>query len=561
MTSLGWGLTIKLAALALSTFFHVQEIGVRKSTITAFAVSLMLALGWSTWAMGAGPAGQPGQAGAAAGAGLGAGPGASLGPGALEGTVEADKYILGPGDVLEIGFWGDVTRTEEIVVNPDGDALVPPVGPLRLTGLTLSEARKLVTEKLAPYYRPNSMSVSLIGLRTFQVHVAGAVVDAGAYQVNAVTRVYQAVAFAGGLAGAASDRNIRLIRGEDTLRVDLTRYILLGDNAMNPFLNDGDVVYVPPRLESVRVFGSVYRPAAYEFTAGETLASLLELAGGFRPEAVTDSLVIARFREDDPTATETVVISADPGSMGAFVVRAGDRVFVRSVPDFHRDAEATILGEVTHPGVYVIDEGVETLSGLLERAGGLTEQASLAEARMVRGLYASRKFPIEAEMDSASYVERELPEKEVALIQTLVREPKGAVSLDFEDLYLREGKRVDPPLYDGDVIQIPKASRMVRVSGQVKDPGLVPFLAGQGASYYINLAGGKAPGADGGGVRVVTALNGQMMKPSGADIRPGDIVWVPRKKDVSTWSTVKDVLQALASVATIYIVIDQISTK
>jgi polysaccharide export outer membrane protein len=484
-----------------------------------------------------------------------------FGAGPLEGTVDPGQYVLGPGDVLSIGFWGDVGRSERVVVNPDGDALVQPVGPLRVTGMTLADARKLITDTLAPYYRPGILSVSLVAIRSFQVHVVGMVMKPGALEANAVTRVSQAIGLAGGLAENASDRNIRLMRQGDTLRVDLTRYLLLGDNSINPFLNDGDVVYVPPRYESVQVFGSVYRQGPYEFTEGETLRGLLELAGGLRPEALTDSIEMARFRPDDPASSETIVLPMEPSVVGGFRMVRGDRVFVRSIPDWHRGTEATILGEVKYPGTYLIDEGVETLSHLITRAGGLTENASLAEARLVRGLYASRTFPIETEMDSVRIAESQLSEREIALVQTLTREPKGAVSIDFENLYDAGKRRIDPVLYAGDVITIPRASLAVRVSGQVKYPGLVPFKPGASISYYIGQAGGFASGADSWGVRVVTALNGQMLSPSGTQVRPGDMVWVPRKKDVGAWSAVKDFIQVLAQVATIYIVVDQIATK
>jgi protein involved in polysaccharide export with SLBB domain len=481
--------------------------------------------------------------------------------GALEGNVDPGQYVLGPGDVLAIGFWGDANRSETVFVNPDGDAIVPPVGPIHVAGLTLAEARGLISEKLRVYYRPSVLSISLVSVRSFQVHVVGMVKKPGALEANAVTRVSQVIARAQGLAEAASGRNIRLIRGQDTLRVDLSRYLLLGDNKMNPFVRDGDVVYVPPRYESVPIWGSVYREGLYEFTEGETLGEIIELAGGLRPEALTDSVEVQRFRADDPASSQSMVLALEPTVLGQFTMAPGDRVFVRSVAGWHRDAEATIRGEVEHPGIYVIDDGGETLSQLIARAGGLTEKASLAEARLVRGLYASRHYPVEVMLDSLRIAEGGLSDKDLSLAQTLAREPKGAVSINFESLYAVKGRRLDLPLYDGDVIDIPRASLSVRVSGSVRNPGLVAFKRGESASYYIKQAGGSASRADVRGTRVVTAVSGQTLGPSGTEIRPGDIVWVPQRKDVSWWAGAKNVLELLVQVATIYIVVHQITTK
>ena len=482
----------------------------------------------------------------------------SLESGTLEGTVDADQYILGPGDVLQIGFWGDVNRSDRVVVNPDGDALVTPVGPLKVTGMTLAEARNVIKEKLAAYYRPSILSVSLVSIRSFQVHVVGMVERPGAFEVNAVTRVSQAVVRAGGLAPTASQRNIRVTRAGGELRADLTRYLLLGDNQMNPFLNDGDVVYVPPRSEQVHVYGSVYRAGAYEFIEGETLDALIDIAGGFKPEACLDSIEIERFPDEDPVVSRALFLSPEPETLKGFKVAPGDRIFVRSIQDWHRDAKVTVNGEVERPGVYVIQEGVETLSHLVARAGGLTDKASLAESRLVRGAYASTTFPIESEIEAIKDMESVLSEKDKQLVKTLSREPKGALSLRFEQIFAaKKGKRVDPPLYDGDLIEIPRASSSVRVSGQVENPGLVAFRPGEKSGYYIRQAGGFAPGADVGGTRLVTALNGQMMSPSGTEVRAGDIIWVPGKKEFSLWGAVKDIVQVLAGIATVYVVIDQ----
>jgi protein involved in polysaccharide export with SLBB domain len=526
--------------------------------VTRFAVIVLAFVLTSAVPHGSGPACEE--------AGAGAPPAsyeASLrtAAGALEGTLDAGQYILGPGDVLVIGFWGEVNRSDKITVNPDGDVLVSPVGPLRVAGLTLESARALIRERLAPYYRPGVLSVSLISVRTFEVHVVGMVKKPGTCEVNGVTRVSQAITLAGGALPGASERNVLVMRGADTLRVDLARYLLLGDNAKNPFLGDGDVIYVPPRVDLVEVLGSVYREGSFEFTPGETIGELVDLAGGPRAGAAMDSIELQRFTADDPTKSEEMFLSGADSVTRHFEVARGDRIFIRGIPGWHEDSKVLIRGEVKRPGYYVIDEGTETLTQLVARAGGFTEKASLAEARLIRGAYAARKFPVETQIDTLGAVQNTLTDKQKGLVNTLRREPKGAVAVNFEQVFAAKGRRPDPPLYDGDVIDIPRAALFVRVSGQVKTPGLVAFKPGEGSQYYIRLAGGFAPGADGSGTRLVTALNGQMTSPGGMVIRPGDIVWVPAKPERSWWSTTKDVLQVLAQVATIYVVADQIAKR
>jgi protein involved in polysaccharide export with SLBB domain len=480
---------------------------------------------------------------------------------ALEGTVDPASYVLGPGDALSIGFWGEVNRVDGVVINPDGDALIAPVGPVHLDGLTLKEARELIRSRLSAYYRPSILSVSLASIRRFQAHVVGMVEKPGAFEVNGVTRVSQAVALAGGLQEGSSRRNILIRRDQGDVRVDLTRYLLLGENAMNPFLKDGDIVYVPPMSGPVHIFGSVYRPHMYEFIEGEILGELLELAGGFRPEAYTESIEVQRYEAEDPSVSRAVVLSGEPSVLSTFRLKMGDRIFVRSIPDWHEDAQVAITGEVKYPGVYVIDQGVERLSDVVTRAGGFTEDASLAEARLIRGAYEARAFPIEAEVSVLKQIENSFDHREKDLIKTMGRERKGSTSMSFEKVFLEGDSRYDPPLYDGDIIEVPRASWFVRVSGQVRTPGLVAFRAGETYDYYIAETGGFSRGADRRGTRLVTAMSGQTLKAGGEQVRPGDVIWVPKKKEREWWTTTREILQLLAQIATIYVVADQISSR
>jgi protein involved in polysaccharide export with SLBB domain len=369
------------------------------------------------------------------------------------------------------------------------------------------------------------------------------------------------IGLAGGLAGDGSQRNIIIRRGPDTVPVDLSSYLLLGDNDMNPFLKDGDVVYVPPRPGMVHVYGSVYRPGEYEFVEGEALSSLLNLAGGFRPEALREEIEVYRFEAEDPTVSQAITLKGEPEELDGFRMEQGDRVFVRSVPGWHEDAKVDLRGEIEYPGVYVIEDGLVRLSEIINRAGGFTEKASLAESRLIRGSYAGSSFPIERELGVIENLEGSPEGKDRDLLRAIRRESKGAVSVSFERVFLDGDAGHDPLLYDGDIIDVPRVSEFVRVSGHVRNPGLIPLKDGEGYKYYIRQAGGFASGADGRGTRLIRAIGGQRVRPRGEDVRPGDIIWIPVKQDWSWWDVTKDVLQLLAQIATIYLVADTVSSR
>lgn len=482
-------------------------------------------------------------------------------PGTLEQTIDPETYILGPGDVLSIGFWGEFNQSEIAKVNPDGSLIIPPIGPLKVDGLTLSQARRLIVEKLSAYYKPEILSVSLTDIKTFYIHVSGWVKQQGVVEVNGATRVSQAIALAGGLEDGASTRNIELWRGDDTIKVDLARYLYLGDKGANPFLAGGDIVYVPGRVGNVQIYGAVYRSGVYEYREGETLSDLIELAGGFRPSAQRDTIEVQRFDIDDPTVSFAISVAAEQTQLDSFELRLGDRVFVRAIPDWHKDARVEIRGEVKYPGIYVIDDGRERLSDLITRAGGFTEKASLAEAKLIRRLYASKTYPVEEDLRALSDLQDNLSYKDKDLLRTIAREPKGVLSIDFEKIFLDGDSSLDVPLYSGDVIEVPRATNFVRVAGQVNNPGLVRFESNYTYKDYIRLAGGFAKNADKRGTRIITARAGQQLAGKTARICPGDIIWVPKKQEKSWWQIAKDVIQVAAQLATIYVVVDNVLSR
>ncbi len=479
----------------------------------------------------------------------------------MEGSIDPNSYVVGPGDVLEIGIWGDLGRRFTAIVNPEGSLTVNPIGPIKVNGLLLSEVSQLITDELSKYYKKDIITISLIGVRVFTVHVVGWVENPGAVSASAVTRVSQVLSSAGWVSRGGSLRNILLIRKDRRIPVDLSRYLLLGDTSRNPFVTGGDIIFVPAAAGEVSILGEVNRPGSYEFVEGETLRDLVELAGGFKISAWLDTIEVQRFKDDDPTVSIPIYLRGDPAVIETFKLRIGDRLFIRMIPDFHDDPRVEIVGEVRYPGSYVIEEGVETITDLVKRAGGFTEKASLAEARLIRGTYQSRSFPIESELGVYQALEKGLTDREKDLLGSLSREPKGRVVVDLEKLFVAGDSSLDMKLYRGDRIEVPVASNLVRVSGQVENPGLVSFKKGLKVSDYIELAGGYARDADKSETRVIKAVGGQQVTARNVEIQPGDIIWVPRKPEKSKWQVAKDVANVLAQVATIYLVIDAIDRR
>jgi protein involved in polysaccharide export with SLBB domain len=476
----------------------------------------------------------------------------------MEHALSADAYRLGPGDMIAVTIWGELPAAHDLMVSPEGKLLIPLVGEIYVNRLLLPEATEQIRAAVKTAYRNVEVSVTLVKLRIFQVHVVGEVLKPGTYEARAVDRLSSVVFRAGGLTERAGMRSIE-IRNADTLRTkaDLLRFMRLADLGANPLLQDGDVVYVPLRKERVWAQGALRRPGDYELVPGDSLGGLVALAGGLLDGAILDSIEVAGYAPDGvSTELRRFKVPSEGASGGIFGLkglRGDDRIYIQRLPKFHEERLITIDGEVLYPGVYDIEEDSTTLREAIERAGGFTPQASLEDAELIRTRgegTKDRDFERLSKLDPS-----EMAPEEYDYVRARSRQREGWMAIDFIRLF-REGDRsLDVVLERGDIIHVPPRRNYVRVMGRVLRPGNVVYRPGADADYYIEEAGGYLWNARRGKVRIIKTISGQWLKKSDfVDLEPGDTVWVPEKPDRDYWKAFRDTVSVLTGLATIYIV-------
>ena len=93
--------------------------------------------------------------------------------GILEKEIEADKYLLGPGDVLSVSIIAAKTKQWDVNILPEGVAFIPEVGTVELKNKTLKEASLLIKEKISKTFKSSEVFVTLKDIRSFKVIVSG----------------------------------------------------------------------------------------------------------------------------------------------------------------------------------------------------------------------------------------------------------------------------------------------------------------------------------------------------------------------------------------------------
>lgn len=162
---------------------------------------------------------------------------------------EPSKYILGPGDVLEISIWKDTALTKQVVVLPDGTISFPLVGEILASGKSVTQLKKELEEKIKDYVPSPVMSVVVHQVNSMLIYVIGKVNKPGHFPLNTNVTVLQALAMAGGLNPFAKESMIKIIREEQgdkqIISFDYNEIAKKDNLAQNIVLKKGDVVLVP----------------------------------------------------------------------------------------------------------------------------------------------------------------------------------------------------------------------------------------------------------------------------------------------------------------------------
>ena len=159
------------------------------------------------------------------------------------------KYLIGPGDVIEISVWKDESLSRQIVVPPDYLISFPLIGDIDVTGLAVADLRKTITDKLSEYVPDATVAVLLFQINSMQAYVIGKVNRPGEFPVTMETNVMQVLAMAGGLNPYAVPDKILILRrkGDNTMKIPFNfKQVAKGENLeQNILLKRGDVVVVP----------------------------------------------------------------------------------------------------------------------------------------------------------------------------------------------------------------------------------------------------------------------------------------------------------------------------
>jgi len=535
-------------------------------------------------------------------------------------------FKLGPGDEIILSLWGETNLRESFTINKDGAIYYSGIGFLNLSNKNIKEAQSFLVNELSRIYstlknqdNPTELMLELGQLKSINVYFSGHIENPGINLIHPFSDIFSAIVQAGGIDENGSLRAVQLIRNNQIIAtVDFYSFFINGKNTFsNIKLIDGDTIHIPSFKNRITVSGEVNRPKTYELLDSETVSSIITYASGFTSNAsstiILDQIIPVEERLSDDNARNKIALNFK--NLQSKALNNGDSVEVLSITNV--DLNVEVFGRVKSPGSYPANNS--SLKHVLDIAGGFDDpvfrQTILEnEIKILRqdsnNFYATEFTTSYNEADklqllpndkifvyenvnyrnSFTYrIEGEVfkpgtyPFKEGLTLAEAIYLAGGLTDLstlnnvvvfqeytelDENNEQITKSESVgnvnsDFILGSNSVINALPFENVVRVEGNVYNPGLIAFNRGLTMFGAIEQAGGYKPYSIKSSVYVRRA-NGEVNKANiflgrAKRVYPGDTVVVPVDPDPSEFDIttfIADLSAVLANIAAILFVVE-----
>lgn len=288
----------------------------------------------------------------------------------FEKEINPDEYIVGPGDQLLVKVWGAMEKQIPVLVSPEGYVIIPAVSEIFVSGKTLTESIRLITNELGQTFQNARFTVRLIKMRKFRVFVVGEIQNPGTYFLRTVDRLSDAIQLAQGLTNWGDDTRVELRRENGEVSViNLTDFYLTGNLDNNPMLSGGDVIFIPSidlQGNYAIIEGNVGSQGIYQLRKQESLFDFLTRLRALNRRSNLENIIL--FRDGEKSSYSLLSRDSEAFSVQ---LKSGDRIMVPTIRN-----QVYVRGEVTQPGAfpYLADYSAldyAGLAGVMETAKGL----------------------------------------------------------------------------------------------------------------------------------------------------------------------------------------------
>ncbi|UBM59308.1 SLBB domain-containing protein [Marinilongibacter aquaticus] len=350
------------------------------------------------------------------------------------------------------------------------------------------------------------------------VSIEGAVYRPGEYSLNSNKTISQLIGSAEGLKTEALAGRISLVRTNEDLtssNISINYQDILNGSAPDIELQREDEILVPSKFElieesTIRISGAINNPDAEEgvelpFVKDMSIEDVIVRVGGLTEAASLSRVEVVRRKKNidvnqsNAQVSEIFELDVTPDLLVVsgkkdLKLQAFDEVIVKKSPNYEEQTFVEVQGEVVYPAKYGIQSKEERVSDIIRRANGLTLQAYVPGATLIRTVKLSE---VELEQKRKAYEELENANDKTQIIELEEVEEtvQESIGIDLAKILKNPGSDEDLIVRDGDIIQIPKKLETVRVRGEVLYPTTEKFYKNYNFKRYISGAGGFTKGS------------------------------------------------------------------
>lgn len=197
------------------------------------------------------------------------------------------------------------------------------------------------------------------------VNVFGEAKTTGSFTLPGINTAFNVISAAGGPTDIGSVRRIKVIRGNQTLPLDVYEFMSDPGVARNFFLQDNDYIHIPVAQKVITIQGAVVRPMKYELLDQENLVQLVKYAGGPQANAYLSFVQVTRYM-NGKAIIANVNLKELQDTGGDYVLFNGDVVEIKTVEDKAQNI-VSVEGAVVFPGKIERRDGMR-ISDLLNQA-------------------------------------------------------------------------------------------------------------------------------------------------------------------------------------------------
>lgn len=444
--------------------------------------------------------------------------------------IQEDNILLKEGDVIRIPYYknrvsitGKVKRPGkfEMLDNETFNDLLKYSGGFTddayrgaVTVVRITDTEKKILDVNADEYGSfkTTGSDSII-VRKLQddfgnrIQITGSVLRPGPYELTPGLTVNSLIEKAGGLKRDAYTKRISIFRYfknkmPTMLSVDLDS----GTENNHVFLVKDDSVAVHSIFEFqdtnfVSIEGNVRNPGNIPWRENLSLRDVLLSVGGISEFGDSSTIEISRriknANVDKANHNESRIFNinlAQKNNGGQDVIlQPYDLIIVKTLPGYSNQRTVLVLGEVKSPGRYGLERSGDKISDVLKRVGGFKASADSSSITIRRSI-----------KSSLSTSEREKLFQRVLNINpdSLSLHPRlkdelyksyDLISVDLTTALSNPNNSENLILEDGDVLTIDRSSNLVKISGEVYNPTIIPYKENKNLKYYVQQAGSFTP--------------------------------------------------------------------